>query len=75
MSNHARHKSQAKTAKAQAKAEQAQAELAEAETKAGKEQAAAIARALHEDEAHRQTDLHEIAEKEAEAVPDWPPDR
>ena len=66
MSNHARHKSQAK-------AEQAQAELAEAETKVAKEQAAAIARALHEDEAHRQADLHEVAEKEAEAVPDWPP--
>ena len=73
MSNHARHKSQAKAARAQAKAEQAQAELAEAETKVAKEQAAAIARALHEDEAHRQADLHEVAEKEAEAVPDWPP--
>jgi hypothetical protein len=72
MSNHARHKSQAKAARAQAKAEQAQAELAEAETKVAKEQAAAIARALHEDEAHRQADLHEVAEKEAEAVPDWP---
>jgi hypothetical protein len=73
MSNHARHKSQAKAARARAKAEQAQAELAEAETKVAKEQAAAIARALHEDEAHRQADLHEVAEKEAEAVPDWPP--
>ncbi len=73
MSNHARHKSQAKAARAQAKAEQAQAELAEAETKVAKEQAAAIARALHEDEAHRQADLHEVAEKEAEAVPDSPP--
>ena len=73
MSNHARHKPQAKAGRAQAKAEQAQAELAEAETKAAKEQAAAIARALHEDEAHRQADLHEVAEKEAEAVPDWPP--
>jgi hypothetical protein len=73
MSNHARHKSQAKAARAQAKAEQAQAELAEAETKVAKEQAAAIARALHEDEAHRQADLHEVAEKEAEAVPDPPP--
>ena len=73
MNNHARHKTQAKAARAQAKAEQAQAELAEAETKVAKEQAAAIARALHEDEAHRQADLHEVAEKEAEAVPDWPP--
>jgi hypothetical protein len=75
MSNHARHKSQAKAARAQAKAEQAQAELAEAETKVAKEQAAAIARALHEDEAHRQADLHEVAEKEGEAAPDWPPGR
>ncbi|MGO9082671.1 MAG: hypothetical protein ACLQDY_27195 [Streptosporangiaceae bacterium] len=36
----------------------------------------AIARVLHEDEAHRQADLHEVAEEaeeEAEAVPDWPP--
>jgi len=74
MSDHARHKSQAKAARAQAKAEQAQAELAEAETKVATEQAAAIARALHEDEAHRQADLHEVAEREAEAVPDWPPD-
>ena len=73
MNNHTRHKSQAKAARAQAKAEQAQAELAEAETKVAEEQAAAIARALHEDEAQRQADLHEVAEKEAEAVPDWRP--
>jgi hypothetical protein len=52
-----------------ANAARAQAELAEAETKVAKEQAAAIARALHEDEAHRQADLEEVAEKEAEAVP------
>jgi hypothetical protein len=65
MSNHAKRKSQAK-------AEQAQAELAEAE-KVAKEQAAAIARAVHEDEAHRQADVHEVAVREAEAVPDWPP--
>ena len=37
------------------------------------EQAAALARALHEDEAHRQADLRQVAEKEAEAVPEWPP--
>jgi hypothetical protein len=43
--------------------------LAEAETKVAEEQAAAIARALHEDEAHRRADLEEVAEKEAEAVP------
>ena len=73
MSKHARHRSQAKAARAKARAEQAEAERAEAETKVAKEQAAAIARALHEDEAHRQADLHEVAEIEAEAVPDWPP--
>lgn len=39
-----------------------------------REQAAALARALHKDEAHRQADLREVAEKEAEAVPEWPPD-
>ncbi len=66
MSSHARRKSPAK-------AEQAQAELAEAEAKVAKEQAAAMARALHEDEAQRQADLQEVAVKEAEAVPDWPP--
>jgi hypothetical protein len=53
----------------QAKAAKAQAGLDEAETKVAEEQAAAIARALHEDEAHRQADLAEVAEKEAEAVP------
>ena len=47
---------------------------AEAEAKVAGEQAAALARALHEDEAHRQADLREVAEKEAEAVPEWPPD-
>jgi hypothetical protein len=57
----------------QAKAATAQAGLAEAETRVAEEQAAAIARALHEDEAHRQADLHEVAQKEAEAVPDRPP--
>ena len=53
----------------QAKAARARAELAEVETKVAEEQAAAIARALHEDEAHRQADLEEVAEKQAEAVP------
>jgi hypothetical protein len=73
MSNHTRHEAQARAARAQAKAAQAQAELAEAEMKVAKEQDAAIARAMHEDEAHRQADLHEVAQKEAEAVPDRPP--
>ena len=68
-------RAQAKAARAQAEAAQAQAELAEAEVKVAKEQDAAIARALQEDdEAGRQADLKEVAEKEAEAVPDWPPD-
>ncbi len=56
----------------QAKAAAAQAGLAQAEAKVAEEQAAAIARALREDEAHRQADLQEVAEKEAEAVP-WDP--
>ena len=73
MSNHTRHEAQARAARAQAKAAQAQAELAEAEMKVAKEQDAAIARAMHEDEAHRQADLHEVAQNEAEAVPDRPP--
>ena len=71
---HAEAKTQAKAARAQAEAEQAQAERAEAKAKVAKEQDAAIARALHEDEAHRQADLTEVAEKEAEAMPEWPPD-
>jgi hypothetical protein len=51
------------------KAAAAQAGPAEAETKVAEEQAGAIARALHEDEAQRQADLQEVAEREAEAVP------
>jgi hypothetical protein len=51
------------------KAAKAQAELAEAETKVAGEQAAALARAPDEDEAHREADLEEVAEKEAEALP------
>ena len=68
-------RTQTKAARAQAEAAQAQADLAEAKVKVAKEQDAAIARALQEDdEARRQADLMEVAEKEAEAVPDWPPD-
>jgi hypothetical protein len=70
--------SQAKAAKARAELEKAKLEeagLAEIETKVAKEQAGAIARALQEDEAHRQADLHEVAEKEAEAMPDPPWDQ
>jgi hypothetical protein len=75
VSKHPRRESPAKAARAQAEAEQAQAELAEARVKVAKEQDAAIARALQEDdEARRQADLTGVAEKEAEAVPDWPPD-
>ena len=62
---------QAKAERAQEKAAQAQAVRAEAEAKVAEEQGAALARALHEDDAHRQADLREVAEKEAEAVPEW----
>ena len=62
VSSHSRRDPQAKAAKARAG-------LAEAEAKVAEEQGAVIARALHEDEAHRQADLEEVAEKEAEAVP------
>ena len=58
-----------KAARAQAKAAEAEAGLAEAEAKVAQEQAAAIARALHEDDVHRHADLEQIAEAEAEAVP------
>lgn len=53
----------------QAEAAAARTGPAEAETKVAEERAAAIARALHEDEAHRQADLREVAGEEAEAVP------
>ena len=69
VSNHSRREPRAKAARAQEKAAKAQAELAEAETRVAEEQAAAIAKALREDEAHRQADLEEVAEKEAEALP------
>lgn len=73
MSNHPRRQSQQKAKKAQAKAAQAQAELAKVETKVAQEQATAIAKALQEDdEERRQADLEAVAEKEAEAMPDWP---
>jgi len=67
VSNHSRRES--KAARAQEKAAKAQAGLAEAETRVAEEQATAIGRALQEDEAHRQADLEEVAEKEAEALP------
>ena len=66
-------RAQAKAERAREKAAQAEAVRAEAEAKVANEQAAALARAVHEDEAHRQADLHEVAEREAEAVPDFPP--
>lgn len=71
---HAEARTQAKAARAQAEAAQARADLAEAKVEGAKEQDAAIATALQEDdEARRRADLEEVAEKEAEAVPDWPP--
>ena len=79
-SSHARPEPPGKAERAQAKAErarekaaQAEAVRAEAEAKVANEQAAALARAVHEDEAHRQADRHEVAKGEAEAVPDFPP--
>ena len=69
VSSHSGRESPAKAARGQAKAAKAQAGLAEAETTAAGEQAAALAKALQEDQAHRQADLQEVAEKEAEAVP------
>jgi hypothetical protein len=69
VTNHGGRESPAKAARAQAKAARAQAGLAEAEMTVAGEQAAAIARALQEDEAHARADLEEVAEKEAEAVP------
>ena len=69
VSYHHRHESQPKTARTEARAAKDQAKRAEAETKVAEEQAAAIAKALHEDAAHRQADLKDVAEKEAEAVP------
>jgi hypothetical protein len=67
-------RAQEKADEAQEKAAQAQAVRAEAEAEVAEEQAAVLARALREDEAHRQADLREVAEKEAEAMPEWPPD-
>ncbi len=69
-----KRESQARAAQAQAETAQAQAEQASAEAKVAKEQDAAIAGALQEDEAHRHADLEEVAVEEAEAVPDWPPE-
>jgi hypothetical protein len=66
-------RARAKAERAEEKAAQAQATRAEAEAKVAGEQAAVLARALHEDEAHRQADLREVAEKEAEAAPEPPP--
>jgi len=61
--------SAARAAKAQARAAKAQDERAGVQAKVAQEQAAAIARALQEDEVHAHADLGEVAEKEAEAVP------
>ena len=69
-----KRESQAKAAQAQAETARAQAEQAAAKAKVAKEQDAAIAGALQQDEAHRQADLEEVAVEEAEAVPDWPPE-
>ena len=69
VSSHGRRDPQDRATRAQEKAAKAQAGLAEAETRVAEEQAAAIGKALQEDEEHRQADLEEVAEKEAEALP------
>jgi len=69
VSSQGKHRSRGKAARAQAKAAKAQAGLAKAEATAGEEQAAAINKALGEDETHRQADLEQVAEQEAEAPP------
>jgi len=76
VSSHTRREPPGKAEWVRVKAEraaEAQAVRAEAEAKVAGEQAAALARAQHEDEAQRQADLRKVAEKEAEAAPDWPP--
>ena len=69
VSSHSRRAPQDRAARAQEKAAKAEAGLAEAETRVTEEQAAAIGKALQEDEEHRQAGLEEVAEKEAEALP------
>jgi hypothetical protein len=76
VSSHTGREPPGKAERVRAKAEraaEAQAVRAEAEAKVAEEQAAALARAQHEDEAQRHADLRKVAEKEAEAAPDWPP--
>ena len=74
VSSHARREPPGKAERAQEKAAHAQAVRAGEEAKVAEEQAAVLARALHENQAHRQAHLREVAKKEAEAVPEWPPD-
>jgi hypothetical protein len=69
VSSQGRHRSRGKAARAQAKAAKAQAGPAKAEATVGEEQAGAINKALGEDETHRQADLEQVAEQEAEAPP------
>jgi len=69
VSSHSRRAPQDRAARAQEKAAKARAGLAEAETRVAEEQAAAIGKALQEDQEHGQADLEEVAEKEAEALP------
>ena len=69
VSSHSRRAPRDRAARAQEKAAKARAGLAEAETRVAEEQAAAIGKALQEDQEHGQADLEEVAEKEAEALP------
>jgi hypothetical protein len=66
-------RAQANADRAQKKAAEAEALRAEVEAKVAKEQDAVLAQALHEDEKQRQADIAALAEKEAEAIPEWPP--
>jgi hypothetical protein len=68
-------RAQAHAARAQAHAARAQAERAEVEEKVAQEQAAVLADAARQDEAHQEAELEKLAWKESEAVP-WrrPPD-
>ena len=67
-------RAQTKAERAQKKAAEAEALRAEAEAKVAREQDAVLARALHEDETQRQAHISELAEKEAEAIPEPPPE-
>ena len=67
-------RARAKAERAREKAAQAQAVRAEAEAKVAEEQAAALGPCLAPGRGAPASGPEEVAEKEAEAVPEWPPD-